>query len=208
MGNSVAKEKPRRAVATAPQPRRAVATPPQPPDVKKELAAKFMAVTLKKTDVDKANELMNVILVSAWNENMVHDVTRKVLKKNIPEFEVILLESLGLDDKPEQAKMIRGALRKISLSTGENATAVTEIGFNVDSFKSMYGFICTVEDQNGTVAIAYAFHALDFKISEKKTGETANLNIGEIQAMKNVFSKQRALEELKSEGIIPFITYE
>lgn len=172
------------------------------------LAEKFAAVKVSKKQVDHAEATMNEIFFDSWKESMVHDVSKGVSKDKIGEFGDNLLECLGLDNESPEARKLKANLRKINITTGANAHAIMEIDFNVDSFKSMYGFICSVDQNNGKVAIAYAFHELTFKISSDDMGQRVGFGVKDIQAIKNTYSKHKALTTLLEEGIIPCINYD
>ena len=72
----------------------------------------------------------------------------------------------------------------------------------------MYGYLCTVDQGDGRVAVAYAFHTLKFKISTSDAAQKTNLSYEQIQATTFSFSKHKALITLRDEGVIPKINYE
>eukprot|EP00090_Calanus_glacialis_P019475 TRINITY_DN29921_c0_g1_i1.p1 TRINITY_DN29921_c0_g1~~TRINITY_DN29921_c0_g1_i1.p1 ORF type:complete len:224 (-),score=34.39 TRINITY_DN29921_c0_g1_i1:149-820(-) len=174
------------------------------------LAEKFTKVRVNKNEVVRAEEAMNQIFLDSWTEEMVHDVSTGIDKNRIEEFGNILMECLDVKPSSPEGKKLKANLRKVNISEGQNsinAHAVMEIEFNVDDFKSMYGFICSVEQNDGKVAIAYAFHSLKFKISSNELGEKVPFGFQQIQAIKTCFSRHKALVTLKDEGVIPNINY-
>ena len=82
---------------------------------------------------------------------------------------------------------------------------VEVIQINTGKVSSIYGFIAGVTDKDGTVTVVYAFHKLEFSVRlEGKDSFTAE----EVAAIKNHYSKMKALTCLKQEGIIKAISFE
>jgi hypothetical protein len=61
-----------------------------------------------------------------------------------------------------------------------------EIDFNMNDFKSMYGFICAIEQNDGKIAIAYAFHTLNFKFQKWKWRKKFRLDFNKSRQSKPV----------------------
>jgi hypothetical protein len=189
-----------------------IPTEPEKQDINVDaaLAEKFTKVRVNKNEVVCAEEAMNQIFLDTWSENMVHDVSTGIPKNRIEEFGNNMMESLGIESPSPEGRKLKANLRKINISEGQNSInshAVMEIDFNVDDFKSIYGFICSVEQNDGKVSIAYAFHSLKFKISSNELGEKVPFGFQQIQAIKTCFSRHKALLTLKDEGVIPKINY-
>merc|ERR1719244_848505 len=172
-------------------------------------------------------------LMDSWDEKMVYDVTRGVPKDNLDEFTDSLAESLGLDE--QQCRALRAKMKPMAYAEAK-VSQILEMSFNIDKFKSIYGFVSMVRENDGTIAIAYAFHKLTFKMAAKLVKETETkktkkeflfweitpevttseayrkeqVKFGEkdIDAIKKAFGRHKALETLKQEGIITAIKYE
>ena len=69
----------------------------------------------------------------------------------------------------------------------------------------MYGYIAAVKNkENGE----YAFHSLSFKVSSGLWFKTAvKFTPTDIEAIKNNYSKYKALKTLKEEGVIKQINF-
>ena len=175
------------------------------------LAKKFIKVKVNRREVEMAESTIDKMFFEHWTESMSNDVSTGISKDKIGEFGMAMAEVLGLQPGSKEDKTLKANLRKITISEGAgsiNAHSVMEMDFHLDAFKSVYGFMCAIEQRNGNVAIAYAFHSLNFKISVNEMGEQVKLGFSDIQCIKNTFSKHKALMALKDEGIIPFINYD
>merc|ERR1719370_1461573 len=93
--------------------------------------------------------------MDSWDEKMVYDVTRGVPKDNLDEFTDSLKESLGLDE--QQCRELRAKMKNMAYARSKDSS-ILEMSFNIDEFKSIYGFVSMVRENDGTIAIAYAFH--------------------------------------------------
>merc|ERR1740137_126664 len=164
---------------------------------------------------------------------MIYDITRGVPKENLEEFTSCLADSLGLDDEQRVELSARMKMMKFAKSKD---SSILEMNFNMDQLRSVYGFVSMVRENDGTIAIAYAFHKLNFKMSEKLVKYTTTtkkerkflffelkpeittseaykrerVQFGEkdINAIKSAFGRHKALETLRKEGIISAIKYE
>jgi len=189
-----------------------------------KLDEKFRKVPLSRRELQSAQSLLRGDLVDCWDEKMVHDVTRGVPKANLEEFGEDMSYSLGLVGEQKQA--IIGSLRKMKYSTSTESD-ILELYFELDQFRSVYGYMSSVREPDNTIAIAYAFHKLNFKMAPKtqlyikKASFTPRYDIIEfgtrtqavkfgekdIDQVKNVYMRFKALDTLHREGIISAITY-
>merc|ERR1719317_1734048 len=95
---------------------------------------------------------------------MIYDITRGVPKENLDDFTVCLGDSLGLDE--EQRSELHARMKMMKFARSKDSS-ILEMNFNLDEMRSVYGFVSMVRENDGTIAIAYAFHKLSFKMSEK-----------------------------------------
>lgn len=126
-------------------------------NVDRALEEKFMRVRINKKEVESAEAFMNRIFLDNWTENMTHDVSTGIPKDKIDEFGKNLMECLELEPTSTEGRKLIANLKKINISSGPNAInahAVMEIDFNINDFRSMYGFICAVEQNDGRISIA------------------------------------------------------
>jgi len=201
--------------------------------LKNALSTKFETVIVSKTELKTAEDVMKGQLMDCWEEKMVYDVTRGVPKENLEEFTECLAVSLGLDEEQKAELASRMKVMKFAKSKD---SSILEMNFNFDEYKSVYGFVSMVQEEDKTIAIAYAFHKLNFKMAAKvvnyvkKTTKTRKflfwdlspevtttneqryerVKFGEndINAIKNAFGRHKALETLRREGVINAIKYE
>jgi len=201
--------------------------------LKNALSEKFETVIVSRSELKTADEAMKGQLMDSWSEKMVYDITRGVPRENLDEFTDCLGESLGLD--PEQRAGLNARMKAMKFAKSKDSS-ILEMDFNMDKLKSMYGFVSMVREDDGTIAIAYAFHKLNFKMSEKlvkytKTttkprkflfftvgtdvttsedykSEQVKFGEKDINAIKRAFGRHKALETLRQEGVISAIKYE
>merc|ERR1719244_1694452 len=95
---------------------------------------------------------------------MIYDITRGVPKENLDDFTVCLSDSLGLDE--EQRVELHARMKMMNFAKSKDSS-ILEMNFNMDEMRSVYGFVSMLRENDGTVAIAYAFHKLNFKMSKK-----------------------------------------
>merc|ERR1719153_13244 len=107
--------------------------------------------------------------MDSWDEKMVYDVTRGGPKDNLDEFTDSLVESLGLDE--QQCRELQARMKTMAYAKSK-VSQILEMSFNIDEFKSIYGFVSMVREDDDTIAIAYAFHKLTFKMAAKLVKET------------------------------------
>jgi len=188
------------------------------------LCEKFDNVIVSQKELKTAQQRMKGQLFDSWEEKIVHDVTRGIPKENLEEFIEMVGDGLALDS--EQMKQLVASLKPMKFAKSKESS-ILEMKFNVDNFRSVYGYVAMLKEEDGTLACSYAFHKLKFKLAlkgmvtttEKRfwfipIGTTESLNYerqkfaeDDINAIKNAFSRHKALEILMKEGIIQKINY-
>merc|ERR1719370_941820 len=78
---------------------------------------------------------------------------------------------------------------------------ILEMSFNMDEYRSMYGFVSMVREDDGTIAIAYAFHKLSFKMSQKLVKYTTTTKKPRKFLFWNISPKVTTSEAYKSERV-------
>merc|ERR1719186_1084017 len=104
-------------------------------------------------------------------------------------------------------------MKKMSF-TRSLKNAVMEISFDSE-YKSLYGFFAADIDGPNTIAVAYAFHKLEFTIAAQKVKRlfrsTKRKEIAfaadDIKSIKDTFSRYKALDILQKEGVIQAIQF-
>ena len=129
------------------------------------LCQKFSTVQISKTEVDKAQRIMQAN-VSSWEESMVHDLTSGVDPNCLDEFAELLLESLQLTNENHKIK-IKSTIKIMKFAKTKESD-VLEVSFNVDKYRSVYGFLAAVKAKDDTITFAYAFHSLTFQAELQK----------------------------------------
>ena len=132
--------------------------------LKSALSEKFETVIVSRSELKTADDAMRGQLMDSWEEKMIYDITRGVPKENLDDFTVCLGDSLGLDE--EQRTELHARMKMMKFARSKDSS-ILEMNFNLDEMRSVYGFVSMVRENDGTIAIAYAFHKLNFKMSEK-----------------------------------------
>merc|ERR1719369_1329069 len=130
---------------------------------------------------------------------MVHDVTTGISISNLEEFIGMLAEGLDLDKK--QTDQLSAKLKQMKFSMLKESSLM-EVSFNEDQLQSFYGYVSMVKGSGGTFSCAYAFHKLEFKIAPRQ-----KVGHGDINAIRDTFSRYKALDILRKEGVIKQINY-
>lgn len=195
-------------------------------ELTKALTQKFELVEVSRSNLDTAEKKLQGQLMDFWDEKMVHDVTRGVPKDSLVEYTECMSESLGLDDEQKTALLARMKVMKFAKANDSN---VLEMQFNIDEFKSMYGYVSMIQEPDKTIAIAYAVHKLNFKMAAKEQHyiresdssaykrnqivdvftrtERVKFSEGDINAVKETYGRFKALDTLKKEGVINAIKF-
>jgi len=164
-----------------------------------DLASKFSAVVLDKPKVDLAIEKVSTFSTSAFDEKMVHDVTIGVPLKNLDEFIDSVIIGLQLDDKG--ATVLKAKMSPMKYVSVKKTSDVYEIKFDDGKFTSFYGFFSAQRYEEENLAIAYAFHKLQF------TTDADTTKIENMEEIKANYGRFKCMETLQSEGIIKAIKF-
>ena len=163
---------------------------------------------MNREDFDHAKCVLDRRMDS-WKESTIYDITSGIAKEDLEEFGKLLIEQLGVTDEKEKNK-ITTVCKMIKIATGKECT-VDHLSINIDEFSSMYGYIAAVKTKEGDYAIAYAFHSLSFKVAKTKWflwfKTAVKFTPTDIEAIKNNYSKYKALKMLKEEGVIKQINF-
>merc|ERR1712150_302564 len=109
-----------------------------------------------------------------------------------------------------EKRKIMAVFKMVKFATSKESI-VNELDLDIDEFSSLYGYIAAVKTTEGDYAIAYAFHSLTFKVAKTnwflwfKT--VVKFTDRDIEAIKNNYSKYKALKALKEEGVIKQINF-
>ena len=98
--------------------------------------------------------------------------------------------------------MLLGAFEraKFAVPGGGSAKQVEDISITVDKWTSCLVAICTEKHEDESITAAYARHTIELKFERGPRVEN-------IQRLKDVYCKHRALEALNRMGVIPSIDY-
>ena len=128
--------------------------------LKSALSEKFETVIVSRSELKTADDAMRGQLMDSWEEKMIYDITRGVPKENLDDFTVCLGDSLGLDE--EQRTELHARMKMMKFARSKDSS-ILEMNFNMDEMRSVYGFVSMVRENDGTIAIAYAFHKLSLR---------------------------------------------
>ena len=152
---------------------------------------------------------------------MDYDLTEGIPLARLGDYIDTLKETLKLDEKfCKQLKTMEYANSKDKL--------VYEVKYEAE-FESKYGYVAMVKNKvQKTISCVYAFHIMKFKLAPRRVETTkttkflwfriskeiqvdhqpVQFGTNDMEAIRNTYMRFKALEALRSEGIIPSISYE
>jgi len=177
---------------------------------KKQIRDKFSSVRVDRSQLKIAEAALKCAFVTSYDSSLANDKFKGITKSNeaLKNFANIVIGKLGL--KLEDNK---NTLRNNFLAAGqctETEAEMEEFDFieptgkgKNSSFTSMYGFLIGRQQSAGRlVDIALTVNRMSFKVR----GD-AEFNSVQIEAIKNHYSKMKALESLQQENVIETIVY-
>ena len=169
------------------------------------LSDKFSKIKVNQKALTKAESALAKVRTSDYTEKLVHDITTGLVREDLMApggFADIVVDILQLENE-KQKEMIKKKIEILKVSRNTQSH-VEEVKMNTGKYSSIYGFLAGITDTDGTVTVVYAFHKLEFSFPSDQNPFTAD----EVAAIKDHYSKKKALTSLKQEGIIKEISYE
>ena len=123
---------------------------------------------------------------------------------NIQNYGNLISDTLGLKEDNHRKRII-DTLKTMTMVKTQQA-GIQEVTVVINEFSSVFGFLAAVVEPEGTVAVAWTFHTLTFKMLTQD-GQIFHFTPDDIRAINVSFCKHRALENLVNEGIISKINY-
>merc|ERR1712226_18980 len=166
------------------------------------MSEQLAKAVISKGKLERAQSILYNITTDHWNESMRFDVTKKVKNTYLNEFIGSLMKTLKLPKKEEEHVKEKLKQLKLIKKEGEVQVKMIEISYKEEAWNSVYGVLMAMKNTDKSYTIGYAMHMLNFKIS-KSTGVTPE----DIQNIKTVYCRFKALDTLLEEGVIPEIKY-
>ena len=161
---------------------------------------KFAAVTVEKKSLDLAVDALKKAKADSFKYSLVHDQLEGVKRENAVPVGNIVCDKLSLED-PEHTKKVKNTFQLFQFSTDQKAK-LEELSLDVNEFKSIYGFIIGIEDEEGDLDIGYTIYQLEFELKD-----APEFTVDEMEAIKRHYMKNEALLTLKQENVIKSINY-
>ena len=161
------------------------------------LAEKFGPFVVSKKEVKRAEDALERVVVTGFEEHLIHDTSIGLEIDKVGDFVEHVIERLQLKTETE----VRSTLEMMVLSDSRKSTMETS-KLNQGNFSSMYGFLGSVRNEDGTLTVVYALHKLEFSFPDGCFTDQ------EIAAIKNHYGKKKALVALQQQNVIKAITYE
>ena len=172
----------------------------------------FERVSVKRSELEIADTALARAKFDSFEAKLVHNKMEGVYKTNLEKVGETLMMDLNLTEffdpafEKEIGKQVRGLFEFLPL-TSERKVKLE--GTPMDGglrFRSIFGLIFGINNDDGTFDIAYAIHQLQFKLAPR--GFTLSCNpLEELVAIKELYPKHQALLSFKQENIIKEISY-
>merc|ERR1712062_213730 len=168
--------------------------------VAKDLEGKLSKILISQKELTLAENALRKTTTKSAASKLIHDKIVGLRSGNIQALAAIVAKDLVVVEENEAVRKLKSAFEKLELAHGVDSH-VEELELDVDTkneFKCIYGYITAYREDN-VVHVAYAIHMLEFKINMK---EGMTFNQPEVEAIRNHYSKDRALKAMKQENII------
>ena len=172
------------------------------------LAAQFSKITVERKSYNLAKNVLSRKM-DGWKESSLYDITTGISKEDLEEFGSLLIEQIGVTIE-EEKKKITSVCRQMKLARSKSCQ-VSHISVWRTAFSTSYGYIAPTRADDGSFAFAYAFHSLEFKVAKEEWflwfKSDPSFTSEDIEAIKDSYSKYKALKMLKEEGVIEQIRF-
>jgi len=179
-------------------------------DFTMQIREKFANVKVDSSKLRIAEKALGKIPVSNYESGLANDNYRgvKTGENALKTFGNLLVGKLGLKlqdniNKILKAVNIAGSVDEYDVKMEEFKMSESEPGKGDKQFTSMYGFLVGSRQRyNDKVDFNVTVSRIAFSVNPNKVFDTE-----EVEAIKNHYSKMKALEALKQENVIEKIVY-
>ena len=177
-------------------------------DIDKALEEKFSKVDISTSKVDIAEKALEKVTIDRMESRLFWDKIIGLKADKIQEYADIVIRDLKVAEDSIAVKKVKLAFEKLKLldEKGGVYSHVEELKLDmgdVKEFKCFYGLITAILKE-GRISVAYAIHQSKFNIIQK---EGMSFEVAELEAIRNHYSKNQALETMKQENVIKEISY-
>ena len=176
-----------------------------------QLGQALESVHVGLRDVEGVDTELARAKFDSFEPKLVHNKITGVNKTNLEKVGETLMMDLNLTEffdpafEEEIGKQVRGLFEFLPL-TSERKVKLEGTPMDGLRFRSIFGLIFGINNDDGTFDIAYAIHQLQFKLAPR--GFTLSCNpLEELVAIKELYPKHQALLSFKQENIIKEILY-
>ena len=169
------------------------------------------ALPVERRNLEIADTALARAKFDSFEPKLVHNKITGVNKTNLEKVGETLMMDLNLTEffdpafEKEIGKQVRGLFEFLPL-TSERKVKLEGTPMDGLRFRSIFGLIFGINNDDGTFDIAYAIHQLQFKLAPR--GFTLSCNpLEELVAIKELYPKHQALLAFKQENIIKEISY-
>jgi len=187
--------------------------PPKPPvtvSAESQLQTKFENVSVNRNELILAETALGRTTASSFDYSLAHDKFIGLRKNKIQEIKEIVIRKLCLKDGEVKSKIeteVESTFDMLDLADAAESQ-VEQIKLDMKTsegkFVCVYGFLTAVPNGTSGFDLAYAIYQLEFDLM---VDQNFRLSVAEMEAIKMHYSKHKALQTLKQEGVIKAINY-
>ena len=123
------------------------------------LSSNLERISINREELARAQELVNQLWLDKWEESTIFNISKGIEKKNLEKVSNMIAAHLDLTQ--DQKLTLTTSMNKMKFAHSVD-TKIMEFSFDLGNFKSIYGFLYAIRENDGTISLAFAFHSLAF----------------------------------------------